>query len=223
MQITERRIDRIFNSKPVWVLFFASCAVIALTPLAPLLVRNRKETDMAKVTFGKPLEDLFREYANARDERSRWYKEQSEDGITMNLKKKPPNEVERRIALAERAVLAHPDSFRRVRCWMVDVVGNLSGDLGNEKAIKIGNDYLTKGNEAVDNAGNMARRVREFMESEWDVTDTSMGMGTWEVGAHCTHDEAFCLIAALHNKFPALIERGILKIHRTYWGLKLKD
>lgn len=124
-------------------------------------------------------------------------------------------------------LLAHPSSFDHLRYWMVDVTApsTIRFSLGESKLRNLVDRFIDEGHSTVDTAGKLARVVRLFIEQTGHgmITDSGMGNDSWTLGVHCTDREARELIEALRGKFGELVERGILRVERMPWSIRLKD
>jgi len=158
-------------------------------------------------------EDLWREYEETKEALNALEPTQGPvteldpkiDGLRVELRRKT------------QAVLGHPHSFDRIKCWMVDVVGyQTECDVSPELVAEM-EDF---GHRYMERFGALPSEVRLFM-SNWDLTDSGGGCGSWHLGCHCTESEAKELCVALHNRFQYAIDRGILVVRRTFWSLKL--
>jgi hypothetical protein len=127
------------------------------------------------------------------------------DELQVNLKRKA------------QAVLGHPRSFEHVKCWMVDAIGYQTECDVSPSLVAEMEDF---GHKYVERFGALPSEVRLFM-SNWDLTDSGGGCGSWHLGCHCTELEAKELCSALYSRFQHAIDRGILTIRRTPWSLRL--
>lgn len=127
-------------------------------------------------------------------------------------------ELDRRSSQLESIILGHPESFARVRCWMVDAVGKEK--IGKKDAKGFLRAIIEDSHSAVDRVGDLAARVREVME-QFSLTDSGAGSVGWHLGCHCTQNEAERLVFMLHLRFPDEIESGALEIRRMPWSLDL--
>jgi hypothetical protein len=59
------------------------------------------------------------------------------------------------------------------------------------------------------------------MNQRAPVTDSGAGSDSWHYGAYCTEKEARKLCKDLHLQFAVEIEKGVLRVERTFWSLDL--
>jgi hypothetical protein len=120
-------------------------------------------------------------------------------------------------------VLGHPDSFDKVRFWMVDAKGSTVECEISKKlyaaSIKDAEDEL--GHKYIEKFGALPAEVRSVM-SKWNLTDSGGGYDSWHLGCHSTEKEAKEICTELHTKFKHAINAGILVIERKPWSLALK-
>jgi hypothetical protein len=162
------------------------------------------------MTFG----NLWMEYERVRQELIAVEPTQGPATIDKNVE-----DLRAELKRKSQAVLGHPCSFDRVKCWMVDAVGyHTECDVSPELVAEM-EDFSHR---YMNRFGALPSEVRLFM-SNWDLTDSGGGCGSWHLGCHCTESEAKALCAALYEHFSYAIDRGILTIRRTPWSLMLKD
>jgi hypothetical protein len=132
-------------------------------------------------------------------------------------------ELERARLVLSWAVLGHPDSFKKVRCWMIDVKGRMSEcDISPEMVRNVQNDAVqNRGHKYVEQFGALPSEVRNVMVM-WNLTDSGGGCGCWHLGCHCTEEEAHELCCELYQRFGYAIEKGLLIVERKFWSLRLK-
>lgn len=122
-------------------------------------------------------------------------------------------------------VLGHPDSFDKVRCWMVDARGTHSERMPSQELVGDMVEDATKDTDSfgtyVDSFGALPSEVRSVMR-KWNLTDSGCGWDSWHLGCHCTEQEARQLCGELYRRFGHAINVGILKIERKPWSLRLK-
>lgn len=118
-------------------------------------------------------------------------------------------ELGRLLNKCDSVILGHPDSYDRVRCWMVDVVGSnsecsvsraLIDDIANDATQGLEHRYIEK-------FGSLASEVRTFV-SQWNLTDSGGGGGFWHLGCKCTEAEAKELCSSLYVRFSHAIDCG---------------
>lgn len=127
---------------------------------------------------------------------------------------------------AESALLGHPDSFEKARCWMVDVSYSPKcpqSEEVSEKQIKEFLDAAEEGraSEEIDKHGALAENVRKLM-AKYHLTDSGHGGGGWDLGCHSTESEAQSLIRELHSRFQKAIDAGLIRVTRKKWSLRIK-
>jgi hypothetical protein len=167
----------------------------------------------------KTLGELFEEYEEFR---ARWRGRAIEHGSDEDAR----YEYERK--KIEELILGHPDSFDRVRCWMVDVHGyrvcTHDSDAENERDMRqMLDDLQEKGPAALDSVGDLARSVRVSMDGMAPITDASAGCESWHLGAHCTFAEARKICEKLYKVYAMEIDKGILRVERILWSLRLVE
>lgn len=126
---------------------------------------------------------------------------------------------------AKQRVLGHPESFGRVRCWMVDAVGRSADCQVSKKLLNEMVEGSTSPDRDVrhaytDKFGGLNAEVKKVM-SKYHLTDSGGGGGGWHLGCHCTEFEAQTLCRELHVRFAKAIEAGRLEIQRKDWSLSL--
>lgn len=116
-------------------------------------------------------------------------------------------------------IMAHPESFDNVRCWMIDITGKIT-DLYEGKPRKIARQYLR---EAAANCSNaMEQTVRTLLdENGFKIDGSGMDTGQWSLGAHCTEPESRRLCYLLYNRFATDISHGLLRVERRLWDLEM--
>jgi hypothetical protein len=119
-------------------------------------------------------------------------------------------------------VLSHPDSFDRVRCWMVDAKGNKAECEVSPDLLAEMEDGISQGLEHkyIERFGALPSEVKSLM-SNWNLTDSGGGCGCWHLGCHCTTVEAQNLCSELYKTFNYAISTGLLVIERKLWSLAL--
>lgn len=168
----------------------------------------------------KSFDELTKDLKDARNRIERWRSESFTVNGPREVPERIPWALKLNLSSAEKRLLAHPDSFARVRCWMVDIEGVKGTKLTEEQMMKAVAQYVEGDADASDNAGNLCRRVRKWLQAEnWDVTDSGMGRDSWHLGAHCTTYEAMRLCQEAPKKFDVLFERGVLRMARMPWSL----
>jgi hypothetical protein len=119
-------------------------------------------------------------------------------------------------------VLGHPDSFERVRCWMVDAKGNAAECGASPDLIAEMEDGILQEDrhKYVERFGALPSEVKSLMSS-WNLTDSGGGCGCWHLGCHCTTVEAQDLCSELYTTFKHAIDSRLLVIERKLWSLSL--
>ncbi|MFA5767350.1 MAG: hypothetical protein WC919_05485 [Candidatus Paceibacterota bacterium] len=163
-------------------------------------------------------EDLWREYEETKEALNAI--EPTQGPVTEQYPK--IDELRTELRRKTQAVLGHPYSFEHVQCWMVDAVGHQTEcDVSPELVAELEEDAIQGlGHKYMEKFGALPAEVRALM-SDWDLTDSGGGCGSWHLGCHCTESEAKELCTALHNRFQHAIDRGILVVRRSFWSLRL--
>ena len=136
-------------------------------------------------------------------------------------------EVENRYLVSH--LMAHPDGFEKVYCFMVDVHGNRLC-LDEQKAIaeleQLNAELLEEGPAIVGKYSELAATVRDFLQGFCDehfgaqFTDSGAGCSSWHFGCHCTEQTSLVLCIALHEKFAYEVEHNVLSIDRHPWSIR---
>ncbi|MCK9558098.1 MAG: hypothetical protein M0R50_08685 [Candidatus Cloacimonetes bacterium] len=162
--------------------------------------------------------DVWTQYKDAIDESYRTLPTSSdmkrtEENVLLN----------RKIDMLVDLVLGHPDSFDRVRCWMVDAKGSTAECDISKKLVKAMHQDAESelGHKYIEEFGALPAEVRSVM-SKWNLTDSGGGCGRWHLGCHSTEKEAKEICIELHTKFKHAINSGILVVERKPWSLALK-
>ena len=168
--------------------------------------------------------DLADWYTEAHEANQAYFNEHHSDSPP----KKPFDEehskkLEREQKNARDLVMGHPDSFTKVRCWMVDVHGGKEDPNMPEEDCKAAIEAtLERRHAAVDMRGDLAKRVLEIMQ-DYNLTDSGQGGGEWHLGCHCTGDEALDLCARLHTVFWQELADLKIKVLRIDWSLRFVE
>jgi hypothetical protein len=108
---------------------------------------------------------------------------------------------------------------------MVDVHGSAKCCEQTEITEEVIEDVITSaaaGNHNyMDKHGPLAQNVKRVM-SQFRLTDSGGGDGSWHLGCHCTEAEAQNLIYKLHLEFGKAIKAGLIHVDRHAWALELK-
>ena len=163
--------------------------------------------------------DLWARYQQVRDELLE--REPCEGPIN-------PSETDDELRHAEEilseVILGHPESFKKVRCWMVDANGcEGEAELTEELVKEVNKDAVENlGHQYIQHFGALAAEVREVM-MKWNLTDSGGGCGCWQLGCHCTEEEAKDLCTELYHRFHHAIDAGLLVVERKPWSLRLAE
>ena len=128
----------------------------------------------------------------------------------------------------ESQLLAEPDIFPHLRFWMVDITGGsnrsatkhmIPGDTRLEDGMPV-EDLIS----IMQNAGGpLMTQVEAWLRlQQYDVPDRGAGLGGWHVGCHCTQEEADRLCRDIRVAFRDHFQAGELRLHRRFWGIKVK-
>ena len=152
---------------------------------------------------------------------AKYYREERQGRLQPDETQGHRSQSARRLKSLEAEIIAHPESFDKVRLWMVDVTGKM-GDIPAHLMDERAREYIEKSHEAVDRAGPLAQSVRQFIERQgFDVTDSGYGAGEWTVGAYCTEPEARRLAVLLYKQFTKAIAHGLLRVERLLWSIEM--
>lgn len=124
---------------------------------------------------------------------------------------------------------AIPYLIPHLRLWMVDIHGKTEADKetvekATEELFQTDNltDAILEHNSKI--GGNMRKQVLNLINQyRFTVSDSGAGLGCWDLGCHCTNEEADSLCALLHLTFAKAITTGYLKIERKPWTPGWKD
>jgi hypothetical protein len=134
------------------------------------------------------------------------------------------DKLRRECDVIKETVLGHPESFKKIRCWMIDVKGmSAECDVSEKLVMDCEEDAIRHfGHKYIEQFGALPSEVREVM-AMWNLTDSGGGGGCWYLGCHCTEEEAKNLCTELYHRFHHAIERGLLIVERKPWSLKLAE
>lgn len=125
-------------------------------------------------------------------------------------------------------IAANPAWFDDVVIWMVDIQGNMEGDINEfrkpEVAEMASTDPESLKEKMIEVGGTQMREVWGLIKDEgYNLTDRQLvDDNRWFLGCQCCNEDANDLCEMIYGKYAEEIRMGVLSIRRMPWNLGIK-